>query len=103
MLYLTPPGADAPVGGQTFFPDAGARATPSPGAVLSFENRDAAAAAPHAKAKHGVRAVPKPAAHDRFVAQLPIGRRPTAPARPRTPSTSRGKPLASTSRRTSAR
>ena len=59
-------------GGQTFFPDAGVRLTPSPGAVLSFENWDAAAAAPHAKAKHGVSAVPKTAAHDRFVAQIPI-------------------------------
>ena len=72
VLYLTPPDADAPGGGQTFFPDAGVHVTPSPGAVLSFENWDAAAAAPHAKAKHGVSAVPKTAAHDRFVAQIPI-------------------------------
>ena len=41
------------------------------GAVLAFQNVDAAGA-PHPKGKHLVSAVPKDAAGDRLILQIPI-------------------------------
>jgi len=72
VVYLT--AADAAASGpsgQTLFPEAGVSVTPQPGAILSFQNVDGAGA-PHPKGKHLVSAVPKDAAGDRLVLQIPI-------------------------------
>lgn len=71
VIYLTESSGGNGAGGQTLFPDAGVAVTPSAGAVLAFQNVDAAGA-PHPKAKHLVSAVPADAKGDRLVVQVPI-------------------------------
>lgn len=72
VVYLTgSTGGAAPAAGQTVFPEAGVAVSPTPGAVLAFQNVDAAGA-PHPKGKHLVSAVPKDAAGDRLILQIPI-------------------------------
>ena len=73
VVYLTGStgGAGTAPPGQTLFPEAGVAVSPSPGAVLAFQNVDATGA-PHPKGKHLVSAVPKDAAGDRLILQIPI-------------------------------
>jgi len=72
VLYLT---ASDRLGGeptgQTIFPEADVVVTPQQGSVLSFQNVDETGA-PHPKGKHLVSAVPKEAAGDRLVIQIPM-------------------------------
>jgi len=72
VMYLTQSDrtTDGPTG-QTIFPEAGVTVTPRQGSVLSFQNVDAMGA-PHPQGKHLVSAVPKEAAGDRLVVQIPI-------------------------------
>jgi hypothetical protein len=73
VVYLTQSDRSAAGGatGQTIFPEAGVKVTPTPGAVLSFQNVDEAGA-PHPRGKHLVSAVPADAASDRLVLQIPL-------------------------------
>jgi len=72
VLYLTNTDHTAAgASGQTIFPEADVTVTPRGGSILSFQNVDGAGA-PHPKAKHLVSAVPKGAAGDRLVVQIPI-------------------------------
>ena len=70
VMYLTAStGSGKP--GQTIFPEADVAVSPKPGSVLSFQNVDEHGAR-HPHAKHLVSAVPKDAAGDRLVVQIPI-------------------------------
>ena len=72
VMYLTASDAtSAGPTGQTIFPEAKVTVTPTRGSVLSFQNVDDAGAV-HPNAKHLVSAVPKEAAGDRLVVQIPI-------------------------------
>lgn len=73
VVYLTGSsgGAAPAAAGQTLFPEAGVAVSPTPGAVLAFQNVDGAGA-PHPKGKHLVSAVPKDAVGDRLILQIPI-------------------------------
>ena len=72
VMYLTASDrtADGPTG-QTIFPEADVAVTPRRGSVLSFQNVDETGAR-HPNGKHLVSAVPKDAAGDRLVVQIPI-------------------------------
>ena len=69
VAYLTD--ADAPGSGETFFPALNVSVAPARGAVLAFDNTDAAGA-PDATMRHGVTAVAAAATRDRLVIQIPI-------------------------------
>ena len=69
VAYLTD--ADAPGSGETFFPALNVSVAPARGAVLAFDNTDAAGA-PDPAMRHGVTAVAAAATRDRLVIQIPI-------------------------------
>ena len=69
VTYLTD--ADAPGSGETFFPALNVSVAPARGAVLGFDNTDAAGA-PDPTMRHGVTAVAAAATRDRLVIQIPI-------------------------------
>ena len=72
VMYLTNSDKTASgSSGQTIFPEANVAVTPKQGSVLSFQNVDEHGAR-HPHAKHLVGAVPKDAAGDRLVVQIPI-------------------------------
>jgi len=70
VMYLTA-ASGGQEAGQTIFPDADVTISPKAGSVLSFQNVDEHGSR-HPLAAHLVSAVPKDAAGDRLVVQIPI-------------------------------